>query len=104
MCGFVGYIDMSDKRRAEQDVLYKMTQLLAHRGPDSSGFFIENNLGLGFRRLSIIDLAGGDQPLFNEDNSIVLMCNGEIFNYPELKNTLTQKGHVFSTKSDVEVL
>jgi asparagine synthase (glutamine-hydrolysing) len=81
-----------------------MTQTLVHRGPDSSGYFVEEHVGLGFRRLSIIDIEGGDQPLFNEDGSIVLMCNGEIFNYRELKNTLIHKGHVFRTNCDVEVL
>src|SRR5919109_641815 len=104
MCGFAGYIDMRYGQGVDKDVLNKMTQKLVHRGPDSSGYFIEENVGLGFRRLSIIDLEGGDQPLYNEDRSIVLMCNGEIFNYCELRNILIRKGHVFRTKSDVEVL
>jgi asparagine synthase (glutamine-hydrolysing) len=75
-----------------------------HRGPDSAGYFVEENIGLGFRRLSIIDLQGGDQPIFNEDHTVVLMCNGEIFNYRELTQKLTQKGHHFRTNCDVEVL
>lgn len=104
MCGFAGYINMRYGQGVDKDVLNKMTQKLVHRGPDSSGYFIEENVGLGFRRLSIIDLEGGDQPLYNEDRSIVLMCNGEIFNYRELRNILIRKGHVFRTKSDVEVL
>jgi asparagine synthase (glutamine-hydrolysing) len=104
MCGFAGYIDLRGERRAKKDVLSRMTNTLIHRGPDSSGFFIEANLGLGFRRLSIIDLAGGDQPLYNEDGSLVLLCNGEIYNYLELKQQLEQKGHTFNTESDVEVL
>ena len=83
MCGFTGFIDLKHERRAEQETLAKMTGKLVHRGPDSDGYFIEGSLGLGFRRLSIIDLTSGDQPLFNEDRSIVLMCNGEIFNYLE---------------------
>jgi asparagine synthase (glutamine-hydrolysing) len=87
MCGFVGYIDMRRQREVEQQILTQMTQTLVHRGPDSSGYFVEEHVGLGFRRLSIIDIEGGDQPLYNEDGSIVLMCNGEIFNYRELKNT-----------------
>ncbi len=104
MCGFAGYIDTNRERGVDQDTLVAMTNKLTHRGPDSSGYFIEDNLGLGFRRLSIIDLDSGDQPIFNEDNSVVLMCNGEIYNYLELRENLIQQGHVFRTNSDVEVL
>lgn len=104
MCGFAGYFDLRGERRAKRDLLNRMTDTIIHRGPDSAGCFIEANLGLGFRRLSIIDLAGGDQPLYNEDGSLVLVCNGEIYNYHELKHQLEQKGHVFRTQSDVEVL
>jgi asparagine synthase (glutamine-hydrolysing) len=81
-----------------------MSSTLIHRGPDAEGFFVDGSIGLGFRRLSIIDLAGGDQPICNEDNSIVLMCNGEIYNHRSLRDELEQKGHVFRTQSDVEVL
>jgi asparagine synthase (glutamine-hydrolysing) len=84
--------------------LQRMTETLVHRGPDSSGYFIAGDIGLGFRRLSIIDPAGGDQPLYNEDESIVLVCNGEIYNYRELRTELTQKGHSFRTNCDVEVI
>lgn len=104
MCGFAGYLDLRRERRAKSDLLNRMMDTIIHRGPDSAGCFIEANLGLGFRRLSIIDLAGGDQPLYNEDGSLVLVCNGEIYNYRELKHYLEQKGHVFRTHSDVEVL
>lgn len=104
MCGIVGYLDLRNERRADAAVLVKMTEKMVHRGPDSSGFFIEESIALGFRRLSIIDLAGGDQPLFNEDKSLVLICNGEIFNYRELRHELELKGHTFGTNSDVEVL
>jgi asparagine synthase (glutamine-hydrolysing) len=104
MCGFAGYLDLRGERRAKSDLLNRMTNTIIHRGPDSAGCFIEANLGLGFRRLSIIDLAGGDQPLYNEDGSLVVVCNGEIYNYRELKHQLEQKGHVFRTHSDVEVL
>ncbi|HEU4508045.1 MAG TPA: asparagine synthase (glutamine-hydrolyzing) [Pyrinomonadaceae bacterium] len=104
MCGFTGYIDFNHERPIDADTLVAMTNKLTHRGPDSSGYFIEDNLGLGFRRLSIIDLEAGDQPIFNEDKSVVLMCNGEIFNYLELRKGLIQQGHVFRTNSDVEVL
>ena len=104
MCGFAGLIDTRGERRVDEEVLKRMTSTLTHRGPDSSGYFVDHNIGLGFRRLSIIDLTGGDQPIFNEDGSVVLMCNGEIYNYLELKHTLLEKGHVFRTASDVEVL
>ena len=104
MCGFAGYLDMRHERAIDRDLLEKMTEKLVHRGPDSAGYFIDENVGLGFRRLSIIDLEGGDQPLFNEDESIVVVCNGEIYNYRELRSTLTQKGHTFRTGSDIEVL
>ena len=104
MCGFVGYTDLKNEREASRPLLSAMTERLVHRGPDSDGYFVEGVTGLGFRRLSIIDLASGDQPIYNEDGSLVLLCNGEIYNYRELRNTLQQKGHVFSTNSDVEVL
>lgn len=104
MCGICGYLDLSNQRKAEKATLGKMTNTLVHRGPDSSGYYLKDSLGLGFRRLSIIDLDNGDQPLYNEDRSIVLICNGEIFNYRELKKDLLQKGHLFRTNTDVEVL
>lgn len=104
MCGFAGYITLQGESRTDENVLSRMTNRLLHRGPDSSGYFREENIGLGFRRLSIIDLETGDQPIFNEQNSVVLMCNGEIYNYRELTHQLKQKGHHFRTNSDVEVL
>jgi asparagine synthase (glutamine-hydrolysing) len=104
MCGVAGYLDLRGQRRIDRDVLAKMTDTLVHRGPDSSGLFTEDDLGFGFRRLSIIDPIGGDQPLFSEDRSIVLICNGEIYNYRELTRRLKQRGHSFRTKCDVEVL
>jgi asparagine synthase (glutamine-hydrolysing) len=104
MCGFVGCFDLRAARAAEPDLLVSMADTLLHRGPDSSGYFAEGPLGLGFRRLSIIDLAGGDQPLYNEDRSLVLVCNGEIYNHRELRRELERKGHSFRTNSDVEVL
>src|SRR4051812_11784019 len=104
MCGIVGFVDLRDERRVESETLVRMADALSHRGPDSSGFFTEDNVGLGFRRLSIIDLESGDQPILNEDCSLVLICNGEIYNYVELRRELRQKGHTFRTNSDVEVL
>lgn len=104
MCGFVGYIDLQMVRSVDEAILLKMMGTIVHRGPDSSGRFVEDFIGCGFQRLSIIDLEGGDQPIYNEDESIVLMCNGEIFNYRELREALLKKGHTFRTSSDVEVL
>lgn len=104
MCGICGYFDISKERNAEINILKNMADTLFYRGPDSFGFFLKDNLGMGFRRLSLIDLDGGNQPLYNEDQTIVLVCNGEIYNYRELKKQLIQKGHKFRTNTDVEVL
>ena len=104
MCGIVGYVDLNRTGRVEEHILDSMASALIHRGPDSRGYFVEPNAGLGTRRLKIIDLETGDQPLFNEDRSVVLSCNGEIFNYRALRSELEQKGHSFRTKTDVEVL
>ena len=95
---------MRAERKPDKELLTRMTDKLVHRGPDSAGYFVDHSVALGFRRLSIIDLESGDQPIYNEDGSLVLMCNGEIFNYLELKKVLIRKGHSFRTKSDVEVL
>src|SRR5215217_2592163 len=104
MCGIAGYMDLRGDGRIDREILGRMTDAITYRGPDSSGYFVADNVGFGFRRLSIIDLVSGDQPIYNEDGSIVLICNGEIFNYLELKEQLIQQGHTFATKSDVEVL
>src|SRR3989304_5351613 len=82
----------------------ELTDTLSHRGPDDSGYYIDSNVGLGHRRLSIIDLAGGHQPVFNEDRTKCIVFNGEIYNFPELRDALTGKGHVFATKSDTETI
>ena len=104
MCGIVGYVDLKRAGRVEERILDQMANALIHRGPDSRGYFVEPNAGIGTRRLRIIDLETGDQPLFNEDRSLALSCNGEIFNYRELRSELEKKGHSFRTKTDVEVL
>ena len=104
MCGIVGYVDLNRTGRVEERILDGMANALIHRGPDARGYFVEPNAGLGTRRLRVIDLETGDQPLFNEDRNLVLSCNGEIFNYRELTKELEQKGHSFRTKTDVEVL
>ncbi|MDO8560323.1 MAG: asparagine synthetase B, partial [bacterium] len=99
MCGIAGYVGQGD-----QSVLKRMTDVIAHRGPDDDGFFVAEGVGLGFRRLSIIDLAGGHQPMFNEDKSVAVTFNGEIYNYRELKTELQRAGHHFATQSDTEAI
>lgn len=101
MCGFVGF---TNRINDDGTVLEKMMNRIIHRGPDSSGKFINDDIALGFRRLSIIDLNEGDQPMFNEDRSLVLVFNGEIYNYKELRTTLITCGHTFANNSDSEVL
>ncbi len=104
MCGFTGYVDTKERTQANGEILKAMADTIVHRGPDDEGYFIEREVGIGFRRLSIIDLAGGHQPLFNEDESAVMVCNGEIFNYVELREELQAKGHRFRTNCDIEVI
>ena len=101
MCGFVGFTNYI---KDDGTVLEKMMDRIVHRGPDSAGKFVDENIALGFRRLSIIDLAEGDQPMFNEDKSLVLVFNGEIYNFKDLKAELIEKGHTFANNSDSEVL
>ncbi len=101
MCGFVGF---SGKLEHKKEILNKMMGRIVHRGPDSEGEFIDDDVALGFRRLSIIDLEGGSQPIFNEDESVVIVYNGETYNFMELKEELLADGHIFKTDSDTEVL
>ena len=103
MCGIVGQVRF-DGEPVEEALLRRMGGLLVHRGPDDEGFYVDGPLGLGMRRLSIIDVAGGHQPLANEDGSVWIVCNGEIYNCPELRRELEQKGHRFATRTDVEVI
>lgn len=104
MCGIAGYIDLFRRGRINRRIVEAMTETLVHRGPDSSGFFFDPDAGLGVRRLQIIDLETGDQPIYSEDGSVVVGCNGEIFNYKELRSDLIARGHTFRTRTDVEVL
>lgn len=104
MCGLVGMFDIRDGRQIDDRVLARMTATLTHRGPDGSGRFVGPGIGLGHRRLAIIDIAGGVQPLFNEDRSVCVVFNGEIFNFPDLVDELTAAGHRFRTRSDTEVI
>ena len=101
MCGITGFVG----QRAEmQQILQEMMDLIAHRGPDGQGQFVEGPAALGQRRLSIIDLEGGKQPMFNEDENLVVVFNGEIYNFQELSEELKAAGHTFATRSDTEVL
>jgi asparagine synthase (glutamine-hydrolysing) len=104
MCGIAGALDLRGRPLADPGVVSAMIRSLVHRGPDSSGLYLRPDVGLGVRRLKIIDLVSGDQPILNEDESVVLVCNGEIFNYKELRRSLIQRGHSFRTQTDVEVL
>lgn len=104
MCGITGIVDLRETRPIEDDVLRRMNGIIGHRGPDGDGFHIEPGVGLGHRRLSIIDLEGGKQPLYNEDHSVVVTFNGEIFNFMEIEAELLKLGHTFRTRSDTEVI
>jgi asparagine synthase (glutamine-hydrolysing) len=104
MCGITGITYFNTEREIDPAILKNMTDVIAHRGPDDEGFYINKNVGLGFRRLSIIDLNTGHQPLWNEDQSIWIIFNGEIYNYRELQNELLKSGHTFRTKSDTETI
>src|SRR5882724_576696 len=104
MCGIAGCLDLRGADRIERSVAAAMIEALVHRGPDSSGLYIEPDIALGARRLKIIDLETGDQPITNEDGTVILVCNGEIFNYRELRAELRGRGHHFRTRTDIEVL
>ena len=102
MCGFAGFVGKVEDR---ETVLVNMMDTIIHRGPDSAGKYVDEDAALGFRRLSIIDLSSvGDQPLYNEDKSMVLVFNGEIYNYQELRKELIEAGHVFVSNTDSETL
>jgi asparagine synthase (glutamine-hydrolysing) len=103
MCGICGFC-FPDERPVDLNILKKMTTTLQHRGPDDEGYYTGDGVALGHRRLSIIDLNTGQQPICNEDNTVYVVFNGEIYNFPEVKNELEQKGHRFYTKTDTEVL
>ncbi|MBS1139941.1 MAG: Asparagine synthase, glutamine-hydrolyzing [Proteobacteria bacterium] len=104
MCGITGIFDTRGKREIERAVLHRMNESQFHRGPDEGGLHLEPGVGLGHRRLSIIDLSTGQQPLYNEDQSVCVVFNGEIYNYQDLIPELQALGHVFHTRSDTEVI
>ena len=103
MCGFCGFVDKLNENEKKK-IIKGMADRIIHRGPDSEGYYTDSGVAMGFRRLSIIDLAGGDQPIMNEDKSVVVMFNGEIYNYRELREELKAAGHTFATNSDTEVI
>jgi asparagine synthase (glutamine-hydrolysing) len=114
MCGIVGIYNFGNKKEVSKDILKKMCDVIIHRGPDEEGYYVGSefkvqssefgNIGLGIRRLAIIDLQTGSQPIHNEDSTLWIVCNGEIYNFLGLKEDLVKKGHRFYTKSDVETI
>jgi asparagine synthase (glutamine-hydrolysing) len=104
MCGICGLFEFDRQREIPRELVHRMTETIVHRGPDDEGIYVDRGIGLGFRRLSIIDVAGGHQPICNEDGSIWVMLNGEIYNYPELHRELVSRRHRFSTRSDTETV
>jgi len=104
MCGIVGALNLSNPEPVEKSTLLQMLAMIRHRGPDGFGVYLDDQAGLGSARLSILDIAGGDQPIGNEDGSLWIVFNGEIFNYVELRPDLESRGHQFSTQSDTEVI
>src|SRR5688572_18415314 len=104
MCGIYGVLRLKDAREIREGTLEAMGRVIRHRGPDDHGHYRNKGIGLGMRRLSIIDLAGGHQPISNEDQTIWVVCNGEIYNFKELRAELEKTGHRFGCNSDTEVL
>ncbi|NNF67870.1 MAG: asparagine synthetase B, partial [Gammaproteobacteria bacterium] len=104
MCGIAGIVDLRGKRDVDRALLTRMCDAIAHRGPDAGDYHFGAGVGLGHRRLSIIDLAGGKQPMYNEDRTVVVTYNGEIYNFQPLREELAVAGHRFQTHSDTEVL
>jgi asparagine synthase (glutamine-hydrolysing) len=104
VCGITGIVDLTQRRPIDTNLLERMNGSLGHRGPDGDGFHFEPGVGFGHRRLSIIDLEGGKQPLYNEDNTVVVTYNGEIYNFKDIEVELRARGHVFRTRCDTEVI
>ncbi len=104
MCGICGQYNYKDNSPVSAETINRMMDSIVHRGPDDEGKYINGSLGLGFRRLSIIDLVGGHQPMWDREKTVCVIFNGEIYNFPELKQELETLGHYFQTKSDTEVI
>src|SRR5580698_9286726 len=104
MCGICGKLEFSSEKRVSPTLLKKMADAIRHRGPDDEGFYASGQVGFGFRRLSIIDVEGGHQPLSNEDGTVWIVFNGEVYNFEELNRRYLSKGHSFKTRSDTETI
>ena len=107
MCGIAGWVNLETRKSSKLDreaVLHSMCETIVHRGPNSEGLWLDDTVALGMRRLSVIDLETGDQPVFSEDRSVIVMMNGELYNYREVREELETRGHKFVTKSDTEIL
>lgn len=104
MCGFVGFVNPESNNEKNQKIIKDMADRIVHRGPDQDDYYVDGDVSLGFRRLSIIDLEGGSQPITNEDGTKVIVFNGEIYNYQQIREELLKKGHIFKTKADTEVI
>src|SRR6202165_3503700 len=104
MCGIAGIVNSNRQIVLDPTIIHQMCETIVSRGPDEEGMYVKAGVGLGMRRLSIIDLAGGHQPVFNEDRSVWVVFNGEIYNFPELRAELISRGHHLSTHTDTEVI
>ncbi len=104
MCGIAGQFNFERREPVDRETIVRMADSIAHRGPDDEGYFISGAVGLGFRRLSIIDLAGGHQPMSDAEETVWVILNGEIYNFKELRAQLENRGHRFRTNSDTEVI
>src|SRR5258707_12855235 len=104
MCGICGIFNFDRLEKFPEEIVHRMNETIVHRGPDDEGVYCGEGIGFGFRRLSIIDLSGGHQPISNEDGRLWVMLNGEIYNYPELRQELESRGHHFATRSDTETI
>ncbi len=104
MCGIAGILHFDEERPVSRVILGNMTEVLAHRGPDGEGYYVDKNVGLGHRRLAIIDLSTGAQPMISDDRAVAIVFNGEIYNYVELREELKALGHHFNSTSDTEVI
>src|SRR4051794_7633220 len=104
MCGISGIFEFDRSRVIPAETVHRMNESIRHRGPDDEGIYVERGIGMGHRRLSIIDVAGGHQPISNEDGTIWVLLNGEIYNYPSLSQDLQARGHKFRTRSDTEAI
>jgi asparagine synthase (glutamine-hydrolysing) len=104
MCGICGIVSIDNQNNRFSELVNQMTDSMSHRGPDEEGFHLDGHIALGVRRLSIIDIKNGNQPIYNEDKSLVIIFNGEIYNHNELKAFLENKGHIFNSSSDTETI